>query len=292
MSIIKLYTENPKDGTTSFDKARFYQATDSAGTGATLIATVAIDTSGLNPTSPGFTSYTYTSGSITKYYASTWYNSVSTDETDKSDYVIGGTDRWDTRFMSDLSDTASAVWSATDREYFKDSALEALYPDFFFETVDATLEVVNDSTTQTKSYAVPFGTFNISEVGIGDPNDGATYPFVVVTPNNWQYEKNLLRFNSLSGITDGYPISLVCAKKYVNVGEVPTKLDQIALLHMKMDAYLNLADDYPRFLTWAKLQAGTKVSFENLRVHAREFERKFDKEKKRLADMLSSQQII
>jgi hypothetical protein len=43
-----------------------------------------------------------------------------------------------------------------------------------------------------------------------------------------------------------------------------------------MQAYLDLADDFPRFKEWAQLQEGSKVSFENLRVHAREFERKFE----------------
>jgi len=291
MSVIKLYTENPTDGILSFDKVRFYEANDSVGTGSTLVTTIAIDLSRLNPTSPGFTAYTYPGGSVTKYYASTWYNSVTFTETDKSLWVMGGTDRWDTRFMNELKDTVSAVWDATTREYFKDSALESFYPDFSYETVDTSLLVVNNNTVQTKSYAVPFGIFHISEVGVGDPND-LTKSFVVVNPSNWQFEKNLLRFNSLSGMTDTYPIRLVCGKKYLSVGEVPEKLDQIAMLHMKMDAYLNLADDYPRFLTWAKLQAGTKVSFENLRVHAREFERKFEKEKKRLADMLESEERI
>lgn len=292
MSVIKLFTENPKDGITSFDQIKFYEATDALGTGATAIATVNIDLSALNPTSPGFTSYIFVTGSTSRYYASTWYNSITATETDKSPWVLGGTDRWDTRFMNELDDTAGAVWDATTRGYFKDSALESLYPEFSYETIDTSLVVVNDSTTQTKSYAVPFGIYHISEVGIGNPNNELTYPFVVVTPGNWQFEKNQLRFNDLAGLTDDFPIRLVCAKKYTEVGEVPEKLDQIAILHMKMDAYLYLADDFPRFKTWAKLQAGTKVSFENLRVHAREFERKFEKEKKRLADMMASEERI
>lgn len=291
MSYIKLYSENPKDGTTTFNQVRFFEANDSVGTGSALIATVALNLSALNPTSPGFTSYVHSTGSTTKYYASTWYNSITATETDKSAWVLGGTDRWDSRFMSELDDAAGAVWDATTRSYFKDSTLEAFYPDFTFETVDTSILVVNNNTAQTKSYSVPFGIFHISEVGVGDPND-LTKSFVIVNPDNWQFEKNLLRFNSLSGMTDTYPLRLVCAKKYLTVGEVPEKLDQVAMLHMKMDAYLNLADDYPRFLTWAKLQAGTKVSFENLRVHAREFERKFEKEKKRLADTMSSEQRI
>jgi len=292
MSVIKLYSENPKDGTDTFNVVHFYEADDNVGTGSNLIVTVDIDLSTINPTSPGFTSKVYPTGSTSKYYASTWYSSITLSETQKSDWVLGGTDRWDSRFMNELKDTAGAVWDSTTRAYFKDSALESLYPQFTLETVDTSLTVVNNSTTQTKTYTVPFGIFHISEVGIGDPDDETNYPFAVVNPDNWQFEKNLLRFNSLSGMNDGYPLRLVCAKKYTEVGEVPQKLDQVVLLHMKMDAYLNLADDYPRFLTWAKLQAGTKVSFENLRVHAREFERKFEKEKDRLADMFSSEQRI
>lgn len=285
MAVIKLYSENPTDGTTTFNKTRFYEADDAIGTNATLIATVDMDTSALSPISPGFTTYTHPTGSTTKFYASSWYNSGNSVETTKSSYVQGGVDRWDTRFMDELNDTAGAVWSATDRGYFKDSALEALFPEFFFETIDTSLTVVNNNTTQTKVYTLPFGVFHVSEVGIGNPDNEATYPFTVVKATNWQFEKNKLRFLSLSGLTDAYPIRLVCQKKYTAVGEVPMRVDQVAMLHMRMDAYLNLADDFPRFLQWGKLQEGTKVSFENLRVHAREYERKFEKEKGRLAEL-------
>ncbi len=285
MSVIRLFSENPTDGVSSFNQTRFYEADDSIGTNSTLIATVNMDLAALSPLSPGFTAVNYPSGSNTKYYASSWFNSTSSAETAKSQWVQGGIDRWDTRFLNELADTTNAVWSPTDLSYFKDSAVEALYPEFFLETIDTSLSVVNNQTTQTREYTLPFGVFHISEVGIGNPNNQATYPFTVVKAANWQFEKNKLRFLSLAGLSDGFPIRLVCHKKYTSVGEIPQRLDQVALLHMRMDAYLNLADDYPRFLQWGKLQEGSKVSFENLRVHAREYERKFDKEKARLADL-------
>jgi hypothetical protein len=290
MAIIKLYSDNPKDGTTIFDKVRFYEADDSTGTNAAVIATVDINTANVTFIDSGFTFYTYPSGSITKYYASTWYNSSSTIETTKSDYVQGGEDRWDTMFKSEMQDTAEAVWTDTDRGYMKTKALEALYPDFFYETIDTSLTVDND-TAPSFQYTIPFGIFNISEVGIGKPNDYVNQPFKVVHPNNWVVEQNKLRFNSLSGMTDDYDIRLVCSKKYLDVGEVPSRLDPLAMYHLRMSAYIKMADDYPRFLTWARLQKGTKVSFENLRLHAREFERLFNAEREKQKDLMGSVRI-
>ena len=286
MAVIKLFSKNPKDGTTTFDKVKFFEATDDEGTGATLLKTTDIDTDTADTINPGFSHYIHPTGSILKYYATAWYNSVNGIQTSYSDWILGSYDRWDTLFMNDLQDTAGAVWSATDRENFKKAVLEALYPDFFLNVIDTSLEIVNSSTIQTYTYTVPFGIFKITEVGIGNMNTTVllTRDFKLLKSGYWKHEGTTLTLASLSGLTDGSIIRLVGSKKYTDVGEVPERLDSLALLHMKMNAYLKLADDYPRFLTWAKLQQGTKVSFENLRVHAREFERKFKEDKSVLKD--------
>jgi hypothetical protein len=286
MAIIKLFSDNPIDGITTFDKVRFYEATDSAGTGATLIATEDIDTDTIDMIGPGFTDYVYTAGSTSKYYASAWYNSSNGALSAYSTWVLGGLDRWDTMFMAELKDTSSAVWDATDRGYFKSKALEALYPDFFRNVVDTSLTIVNNSTLQTYVYTVPYGIFYIAEVGVGNLNKTAslTRTFEKVKADYWTFEKNQLHFSSLSGLTDGETIRLIASKKYLEVGEVPDRLNPLVMEHMRMSAYLQMADDFPRFKTWGKLQQGTKVSFENLRVHAREFERRFNDLKKELKD--------
>jgi hypothetical protein len=242
----------------------------------------------VEPVSPGYSTYTRIGGSLTKFYASAFYNSVSLLQSAYSAWVQGGQDRWDTMFMDELKDTSSAVWSATDRSYFKKKALEALFPDFFYETIDTSLLIVNDSTTQTYSYTLPVNIFQISEVGVGNPNDHANYPFVVVLPETWKTEQNKLVFSSLSGLTDDYPIRLVCSKKYMDVGEVPVRLDPLAMIHLRMSAYMQMVDDYPRFLKWARLQGGTKVTFEGLKLLVRELERQFNSEKERQKSLAMS----
>jgi hypothetical protein len=288
MAVIKLYSDNPKDGTTTFDKVRFYEANDINGTGATLIATVDIDTSNVNVVDSGFTSRVYNGGSTSKFYASSWYNSGNGIETDKSDYVQGGQDRMDTRFMNELQDTPSAVWTSGDRQRFKEAVLEALYPDFFYDTIDTSLSITNNSTNRYFQYTLPFGIFNISEVGIGKLNDQANQPFKIVLSDYWVIDQNKLIFRTLDGLANGYQIRLVCSKKYLEIGEVPTRLDPLMMYHLRMNAYLKLADDYPRFLTWARLQKGTKVTFESLRVHAKNFENMFNTEKEKMKDLLRS----
>jgi len=286
MAIVKLFSKNPKDGVATFDQVRFYEADDNEGTNATLKSTKDIDTSTADTVNPGYTSFIHTTGSTTKYYASAWYNSTTGAQASYSTWVKGGYDRWDTLFMNNLQDTSEAVWDADTRKEFKEAALEALYPDFFLNVKDTSLEIANNTTLQTFTYTVPFGIFKITEVGIGNINKTALVDrdFKLVKADYWKHEGNTLTFESLSGLADGSIIRLVGSKKYSDVGEVPERLDSLALLHMKMNAYLKLADDYPRFLTWAKLQQGSKVSFENLRVHAREFERKFEEGKARLKD--------
>jgi len=291
MSVIKLYSDNPDNGIDSFDKIRFYEATDNDGTGATLIATVAINIANVNPIDPGFTSTPYTSGSTTKYYASTWYNSITGAETDKSDWILGGTDRWDTMFRLLMKDTAKTVWADADLAEFKRNAIEALYPEFFYESIDTSLTVVNNSTTKTKSYSLPLGIFNISEVGVGNPNDEDNYPFGIVVASNWNIEQNKLVFGSLSDLTDGYPIRLICSRKYYDVGQVPARLDSLIMLHLRKSAYMQMVDDYPRFLNWSRLQKGTRVTFEGLKLLVNQYDNMFQKEKDRIKDMERSTRL-
>jgi len=281
MSIIKLFAPNPVDGTTTFDKVRFYEATDNAGTGATLLSTSAIDTTYRSQIDPGYTTYTYTTGSTAKYYAARYYNSTSTVATDYTAWILGGKDRWNTMFENEMEDTSNAVWSATAVTRFKDWALNALYPDLYRQVIDESL-TFDDATY---IYTVPFGIFHISDVYVGDTAN-STSTLVKVYPDNWAFENSSLHIFNLNSLTDAATIRLIAHKKYLEIGEVPEDFDQIVMYHMKMNAYLYLAEDFPRYKTWAQLQEGSKVSFENLRVHAREFERKFIEGKAELRSLL------
>ena len=289
MSIIKLYSNNPSDGTSTFDKVKWYEADDASGTNAAVITSggsavqTAIDATTTEPIHPGFTTYIYENGNTAKYYASTWYNSTTAIETDYSNWVQGGYDRWNEKFEEEMDDDGT-VWSDDLVSEFKEDALNALFPDFFREVLDTSLTISNTTNNQVYVYTVPFGIFNVSEVGVGELNTDSSDSrnFAKVKADYWTFEKNKLHFSSLSGLTHGDTIRLIASKKYLHVGEVPEYLDSLIMLHMKMSAYLNLADDFPRFKTWARIQQGTKVSFENLRVHAREFERKFKEMKAEL----------
>lgn len=287
--ILKLFADNPEDSTlaTGYDQIEFGTASDSAGTAAAGISgIVSVDTTTRGLLTLGYTTKIITNGSATTYYSYRYKNSGTAAVTDWHDWVKGGQDRWDDLFMKDLNDTAEAVWTATDKEQIKMAALESLFPDFFMTVNDTSLTVVNSSTTQTYIYTVPYGIFSISEVAVGNINQTSLVDrtFTIVRPDYWKFENNQLRFDSLAGLTDGYPLRITGNKKYMSIGEVPFRLDQLVKLHMRMGAYLKLADDFPRFLKWGQLQQGTKVSFENLRVHAREYERKFDDLKKQLKD--------
>lgn len=290
MAILKLYSTNPIDGTSSFDHVRFYEATDNTGTGATLIATTDIDTTTITPIFTGYTTYTHNTGALNKYYASSFYNSVSLAESNKSVWLLGGLDRWDTMFMNEMQDTSSTVWSATDREYFKKKALQALYPDFYRNVVDTSITAVNLSPNVTYSYAVPFGIFSISEVGYGniDTTSLVSHNFKTIKREYWKFEANKLTFDPLPNFANGDTIRIVAQKKYLQVGEVPEYLDPLVMEHLRMSAYIKMADDFPRFLKWGQLQQGTKVSFENIRVQAREFERRFNDMKKDIKDNAQS----
>jgi len=188
-------------------------------------------------------------------------------------------------FENDLGDTSNAVWTQADILRYKQWALEALYPDLYRQVIDTTLTLDNDSTP-AYTYTVPFGIFHVSEVGVGD-TDNSTSTFQIIHPDQWTFENSTLHFRTLPSSESSATIRLIANKKYLEVGEVPERFDRFVIYHLRMSAYLRLADDFPRFKTWAQLQEGTKVSFENLRVHAREFERKFVEEKPKLETCFS-----
>lgn len=273
MAVLKISVPNPNDGTTTFDQIQHGEADDSSGTNAAVINTSSIDTSERSQINPGTTNYIYTSGNTSKYYSGRYKNSTSGVTTDWMDWTLGGKDRWDTMFENEMSDTTNAVWSQATVARFKQWALEALYPDIQRTVIDTSLTIDNDSSP-AYTYEVPFGITEITEVGVGDI-DNTTSSFRVLLHNNWKFEANKLHIMNLSGLSTGDTIRLVATKKYLEVGDVPERFDRLIMNHLKMNAYLYLAEDFPRFKQWAQLQDGTKVSFENMRVHAREFERKF-----------------
>ncbi len=273
MSIIKLSVANPIDGTTTFDKVRFYEADDANGTSAAVVATEDIDLSARSQIDPGATSSIYKSGSTSKYYAATYFNSSSSSETDKTTYIIGSKDRWDTLFETRMDDSANAVWSQSLVAAFKKDALDALFPDLFQQVIDTSLTLDNDEAPSF-TYTLPHGIFNVSEVGIGDI-DNATSKWQELHADNWRIENSTLHILKLPTSESSAQIRLIASKKFLEVGDVPERYDAMVLYHLRMSANLDLADDFPRFKQWGRLQDGTKVSFENLRVHAREFERKF-----------------
>lgn len=282
MSVIKLYALNPKDGTDTYNQVEFYEATDTIGTGATLLSTAkSIDTANMSQVDPGYTLYTNTSGTLTKYYATKFAHATSGIKSEYTTWVLGSKDRWNTMFENEMEDTTNAVWSVATLTRFKDWALEALYPDLYRQVTDTSLTFDDETYT----YTVPFGIFNIAEVAVGDVQN-STSTFVKVHPDNWALEGSSLHFFNLVGLTDAAVIRLIAHKKYLEVGQVPETVDRVVMHHMKMNAYLYLAEDFPRFKTWAQLQEGSKVSFENLRVHAREFERKFIEGKAEMRSLL------
>lgn len=287
MSVLKITAPNPNDGTTTFDQIQFAEATDNAGSGVSVINTASIDTSRRSPINPGFTTYTYTSATLTKYYSARYKNSSSGVTTDYMTWILAAKDRWDTLFENEMSDTANAVFTQITVQRFKDWALEAIYPDIFDPSVIDTSLTVDNDTTPVYTYSIPFGMFSISEVAFGDTNN-LTSTFNIVTHDNWKVEGNVLHFGSLASFTNGATIRLVGAKKYFEPGEVPERFDRIVMNHMKMNAYLFLSEDFPRFNKWAQLQEGTKVSFENMRVQAREFERKFIESKAEERELVNS----
>ena len=287
MAIIKISAPNPLDGTTTFDQVQHGQADDSSGTNAAVVNTASVDTSKRSPINPGTTEYVYTSGATNKYYSARYKNSSSGVTTDWMTWTLGGKDRWDTMFENEMDDTANAVVSQAGVQRFKDWALEAFYPDLFNPSVIDTSLTVDNDTSPEYQYDIPFGMFNITEVAFGDVNNLTSY-FKVVDHDNWKVEGNKLHFMSLAGFTDDAAIRLVGAKKYLEVGDVPERYDRIAMHHMKMNYYLYLSEDFPRFKKWAQLQEGTKVSFENMRVQAREFERKFIEAKAEARELANS----
>jgi len=285
MAIIKISVPNPDDGTTTFSHVKFYEADDTAGTNAAQIGSnTAIDTSARSQIDTGTTSLTYTSGSTSKYYAATYFQTSNSDETSKTTYVLGGKDRWDSMFENEMDDTANAVWTQADILRFKKWAIDDLYPDLYHQVIDTSLTLDNDSAP-SYTYTVPFGIFNISEVGIGDV-DNSTSTFKILHADQWTLENSLLHLKNIPSSESGATIRLIASKKFLEVGEIPERYDSLVMNHMKMNAYLNLSEDFPRFKKWGQLQEGTRVSFENMRVQAREFQNKFEKGIGRKASLL------
>ena len=287
MAVIKLSMPNPIDGVASFNQIKFSEADDSLGTNSAVIATVNIDTTTRNALDSGSTHYNYISGDTAKYYAGLYYNSVTGATSSATDYIKGGYDRIDILFMNHYADTTGSVFSATDRDRLKKFALEALFPEIKKPSIDTSLSIDLTAGALKYTYSLPYGVYEVNEVGIGDV-DNNTSRFSTIPVDNWMIENDKLHIFNVGSYAHGDTIRLLCMKKYQFIGEVPDRFDEMILNHMLMNSYLMLADDYPRFKRFARLQEGTKVSFENLKVHALVYEGLFNKAKMAATELPNS----
>ena len=289
MAVLVLYAPNPNDGTTTFDKVRFYEATDSSGSGSTLIATVSIDTSARDVEDPGYTRYTHGTGDTAKYYAPTYFNSTSSLETEKGPWTKGDRDRLYIKFQNLIGDTTNAVFDDNSVKQFRDNVVEAIFPEIQGQVIDTSLSIDKDAGagTEVLVYDLPVGFTLITEVGIGDVDDNAD--FLRAKNHNWSIDGYKLHFENINEYADGDLIRLVGLKKYNRVGEIPERYDPVLLLNMQADAYDWLATRYPRFEAYSQLQDATKVSFENLRVTARELRNNFRERVAALAKGMSAE---
>lgn len=269
MAFLTLYAPNPKDGVTTFDKVRFYEATDSTGTGSTLIATVDVDVSTRDVEDYGSTKYTHSTGDTAKYYGATYFNSTSSDETEITDWSLGSKNRLIVKFDNLMGDATNDVFDALAVEQFSENSLEAIFPELQRHVSDNSLVL----DVEQLVYTIPVDYTVIFSVGTGDINDEEDYS--EMQTSNYKIEGDKLRFKTTLGLNDTDAITIVGLKKYVDIGEVPERYDALMLLNMQADAYDWLASRYPRFEAFSQLQDASKVSFENLRVTAREFRNMF-----------------
>lgn len=285
MAVLKLFATNPTDGIASFDKIKFYEATDAIGTGSTLITTIAIDLATADINDAGYTVHTYPTADLAKYYAATYYNSVSFVETNKGAYILGARDRVYDKFQKLTGDTTNAVFENNAVVQFREDGIEALFPELQRQVIDETLEITKSSSADTLVYTIPFGLVP-TQVWVGDANDDSDF----VQARGWSIEGNKLRFDSIDDFTDEDTIRLIALKKFTNVGEVPEKFDSLLLIHMQGSAYRWMASRYPRYEAYSQLQKGTKVSFENLDGIANKFFTEFDARKLALARTQSEEE--
>jgi len=278
MAVIKLFSTNPKDGATTFDKIRFYEANDAEGAGAAKIAEIAVDVSKKTLIDPGFTTYLYTSGSTSKYYASSYYNVGSGTETSKSAWTKGGQNRWDKMLLDWAEDDDEEVFDEDARSLFNKNILERLSPELEETLVNTTLTWDEDALT----YTVPDGISEILEIGIGDVDKAGEFDEPL--SELWSVEGRTLRFTKApSGVNDGDTMRLIHKRRHEEVGEVPTIYDPLILIGLQAEAYKWMASYYPRFEKFAQLRGGSGVSFEGLRAAAKDLDDEFKVMKLKLA---------
>ena len=278
MSVLPLFAPNPEDGTETFNKVKFFEATDAEGAGATLLATVDIDLTTADVADAGFTKFIHETGDLNKFYSAAYFNSVSSLQSDYGSWMQGGRSRLYRKFQSLMGDTTNSVFPHEANIQFEEDAIEALYPEVQRQEVDTSLTIDEDNLI----YTLPRGFSEVTQVGVGDADD-PDENFKTVKTGNWEIQEDKLRFMRIRDFNDGDTIRLVAMKKLSKIGEVPEMYDPILLLHMQGSSYRWMSARYPRFEAFSQLQTGSRVSFENLRVTADQFFNEFEKKKIALA---------
>jgi hypothetical protein len=230
---ISIEIRNPRDSTSTYDQIVLESASAQGGSYSN-VTTASVSTSNKTDLSPGYTSYTHTSGDTTKWYRYQFKNASSSIVTPYSREFRGGYSEIDQDFRRAMRDTNSSNYFFTDDDVagFRRRAVESLWPVTWQEVVDESLST--DGSTEKFTY--PSGVTRVADVEFVDSNGRVVY-----VPSGYRRRGNQLIFDSAP--SSGYTIRLQVEKMFTKWVEVPHFFDSYIIDSMRLQAYKEFEAD-------------------------------------------------
>jgi len=235
--MLQLYLRNPSDGVISYDQIKVYRSDSKTGTYA-LIATVDIDETTIADNSPGYTIYDDSTGSSSKYYKVSYYNSGSATESDLSDVFQGETTELDAKIRRRMKDTNENTYffSNDDIAQARDISIKSLYPATWIDTTyDVTITDGNKLLITLPSYIA-----RMDDIRVYDANNRFVGGY-----NSFYKVGNKLY--PLTEFPTGYIFRFIITKPYKVPAEVPEELDNYLIDVAELDLLKTLEVDRSRY---------------------------------------------
>lgn len=235
--MLQLYLRNPSDGVISYDQIKVYRSDSKTGT-YVLITTVNIDQTTIADNSPGYTIYDDSTGSSSKYYKVSYYNSGSATESDLSDSFQGETTELDAKIRRRMKDTNENKYffDNDDIAQARDIAIKSLYPATWIDTTYDVL--VTDSNKLL--ITLPSYIARMDDIRVYD----ATGRFVGGYNSFYKVGNKLY---PLTEFPTGYTFRFIITKPYKVPAEVPEELDNYLIDVAELDLLKTLEVDRSRY---------------------------------------------
>jgi hypothetical protein len=235
--MITRYVRNPNDGVASFDKIKLYKSSSKGGS-YTLLSTTDIDQTTAEDNFYGATKIVDSVGTSASWYKWTYFNSLSTLESNYSEEMQAEITEFDMKLRRRMKDDNNNNYFFQDGEIIdaRETAMKTLYPATWIDTsYDVLITDSNKKVISLPSYIKRPDRIKVYTSGGNFTGDYVAFYKV----GNKAY--------ALGEFPVGYTFRIIVTKPYKNIYETPDEFEPYLLDCSQIELCKSLEMDRARY---------------------------------------------